>query len=455
MPQKNTQEEKVIIIGGGAVGMAVATSLKRHSNYSVTVFSDDRHTAYSQCGMPFVIGREIQDFGSLILRDNRFFRDMGIDLRLETKVDSIDVRKKTISHGNEKFVFDKLVIATGSKPIIPDNLPGTSLENVFTLRTLSDAMEIEKSLSRASSIVIVGGGSIGAEMAAATARRKIETMIISRSTSLLSHNIDPDMAEPVKEHLESMGVKVLTGYVPESINGEKSVRSVTVGSTEFPADIVILSTGVKPQNELASLAGIDIGETGGIRVDKQLRPSLDGISHQDIYCGGECVEVHELITGDPMLSQVASTARRMAGAITRNLTAEPVEFGPILNPWIAVIGDLQVGSVGITSKKAMNKKMKIITGMATGSTRADYYPGGSKLFIKLIFNDRYLAGAQIIGGEGVKERTDALTLAIRKRTTVDELVDIETCYAPPVSMLIDPVTFAAKGALKKMRNKKT
>ncbi|WP_342303695.1 FAD-dependent oxidoreductase [Methanolobus sp. ZRKC5] len=449
--KKTNNDKKVIIIGGGAVGMAVATSLTRHSNYSVTVFSEDKHTAYSQCGMPFVIGKQIKNFESLILRDNKFFKDMGIDLRLESRVDSIDIEGQNISSNEQEYHFDKLVIATGSKPRIPGNIQGTSLKNVFTLRTLSDAMKIEEALAKASSGVIIGGGAIGAELAAAISQRDISTILLNRSSSILSHNIDPDMAESVKEHLESLGVKVITEQTPESINGETHAESVTIASTKFPADLVIISTGIEPENELASSAGIDIGDTGGIIVNKYLHPSVGGKFHQDIFCGGECVEVHELITGKPMLSQIASTARRMAGIITNNLTSSPGEFGPILNPWVAVIGELQVGTTGLTSKGARENNIKIVTGLATGSTRADYYPGGSKLFIKLIFSERYLVGAQVVGGEGVKERIDALTLAIKKRTSVDELANIETCYAPPVSMLIDPVSFAAKGALKKMR----
>nr|WP_321496925.1 FAD-dependent oxidoreductase [uncultured Methanolobus sp.] len=454
MPDKmNNDNKKIIIIGGGAVGMAVATSLTRHSDYSVTVFSVDVHTAYSQCGMPFVIGREIESFETLLLRDSKFFNDMGIDLHLKTRVDSINIKERTVTSGKEEYHFDKLVIATGSKPKIPSNIPGTSLGNVFTLRTLTDAMRIEEALKNASSVVIVGGGSIGAELAAATARRNISTILLNRSSSILSHNTDPDMAEAVQEHLESLGVNVITGYVPASLNGEGKVSSVTIGSTEFPADLVIFSTGVEPDNELAVNAGIDIGSTGGIIVDEYLHPSVSGTFHPDIYCGGECIEILDLITKKPMLSQVASTARRMAGTITQNLTSKPVKFDPILNPWVAVIGNIQVGTTGITTKKAADNDIKIVTGLATGSTRAEYYPGGSKLFIKLIFSDQYLVGAQVVGGEGVKERIDALTLAIKKRTTVNELADIETCYAPPVSTLQDPTGFAAKGALKKMRKK--
>jgi NADH oxidase (H2O2-forming) len=444
---------KIIIIGGGAVGMAVATSLTRHSDYSITVFSADVHTAYSQCGMPFVISGEIKDFKTLIRRDEKFLKGIGIDLHLGTRIDSINTKESTVVSGTEEYHYDKLVIATGSKTKIPSDIPGTRLGNVFTLRTLSDAIKIEEAVKNASSVVIIGGGSIGAELAAAIVRRNVNTTLLNRSSSILSHNVDPDMAETVQEHLESMGVNLITGYVPSALNGEENVSFVTIGTTDFPADLVIFATGVEPENELAIHAGVDIGTTGGIIVDEYLHPSISGAFHPDIYCGGECVEVLDYITGKPMLSQVASNARRMAGTITKNLTSKPVKFEPILNPWVAVIGNIQVGTTGITSKKAAENDIKIVTGLATGSTRAEYYPGGSKLFIKLIFSDEYLVGAQVVGGEGVKERIDALTLAIKKRTTVHELANIETCYAPPVSTLQDPTGFAAKGALKKMRKK--
>lgn len=451
MKEKNIPErKKVIIIGAGAVGMPVATSLKRHSSHSVTIFSTDAHTAYSQCGMPFVIGGKIKDFTTLIQRDDRFFRDMDIDLRLETRVDSINLANKTISSDGEEYQFDRLVIATGSRPRIPEGIKGTLLKNVFTLRTLSDAMKIEEALKNASGVFIIGGGAIGAELAAATAGRNIHTTLINRSSSILSHNMDPDMADPVQEHLEALGVKVITGHVPESVNGKEKVESVTIAGTDFPADLVIFSAGVIPENELAIKAGIDIGPTGGIIVNKHLQAFVNGKVNPDVYCGGECVEVHEYITGKPMLSQVATTARRMAAIIASNLISTQEEFHPILNPWVAVIGEIQAGSTGLNSREAERNNLKVVTGLAAGSTSAGYYPGGSRIYIKLIFSERYLIGAQVVGGRGVKERIDALTLAIKKKATVEDIKDMETCYAPPVSTVLDPVNFAAKGAMKKM-----
>jgi NADH oxidase (H2O2-forming) len=140
----------------------------------------------------------------------------------------------------------------------------------------------------------------------------------------------------------------------------------------------------------------------------------------------------------------------MAGVIRDNLISQERSFGPVISPWVAVIGELEVGTVGITSKVASLNGIDIVSGLATGTTSAGYYPGSTQLYIKLLFSDRVLVGAQVIGGKGVKERIDGLSLAISKRTTVEELLELETCYTPPVGTLVDPLTYAAKGALRKM-----
>jgi NADH oxidase (H2O2-forming) len=344
------------------------------------------------------------------------------------------------------------VIATGSTPSIPEKLKaGALLENVFTVRTLQDGMRLEKALLKASNTVIIGGGAIGAELAAACSRRGLNTLLVNRSSSLLSHNIDPDMADIVREHLESLGVQILTDYTPQVLNGEDSVRSVTIGGKDFPADVVIISTGVKPETELAADAGIMIGPTGGIIVNDDLQVRLtDGTYDPDVYCGGECAQLQDLITGRPLLSQLASTARRMAEVIRDNIIEEHSSFGPVISPWVAVIGELEVGTVGITTQVARLNGIDLVSGLATGTTRAAYYPGSTPLYIKLLFRNKILVGAQAIGGKGVKERIDGLSLAISKRTTLDEILNLETCYTPPLGTLVDPLTYAAKGALRKM-----
>lgn len=452
--REKTPGKKLLIIGGGAVGMAVATGATRHSNYDVTVLSSDKHASYSQCGIPYVFSGEIRNFRQLIVRDLEFFREMGVKLRLNTQVDSIDLANNTIRIGEELLVFDKLVIATGSKPFIPKNIEtGTSLKNVFTLRTLSDGMQLNEALNNAKDIVIIGAGSIGTEVAIATVRRGIRTSLLNRSSTILSSSLDPDMAETVISYLEKEGVQVLTEHIATSINGEESVKSVTVNGREIPADVVLIAVGVAPNTALASEAGIDIGPVGGIVTNDRLQVIANGKVIENVFSGGECTQIYNFVTGKPMLSHLASTARRMAGVITDNLDNKDTKFNPVVNPWVAVVGDLQIGSVGITTAEAEKQGMRVVSGIATGSTRAEYFPGAGRIFIKVLFHDRCLAGAQIISTTGTKERIDSLCLAIKRKQTIDELLEMETCYSPAVSTLQDPLLFAVKGAYKKTPRK--
>jgi NADH oxidase (H2O2-forming) len=276
---------------------------------------------------------------------------------------------------------------------------------------------------------------------------------LNRSNTILSSSLDPDMAETVISYLEKEGVQVLTGYTPTSINGEDSVTSVTVNEIEIPADVVLVSVGVTPETSVASESGIDIGHTGGIVTNDRLQVMRNGNAIEDVFSGGECTQIYNFLTGGPMLSHLASTARRMAGVITDNLEGKDTCFGPVVNPWVAVIGVLQIGSVGITTAEAEKQGMKVVSGIATGSTRAEYFPGAGKIFIKVLFHDRCLVGAQIISTTGTKERIDGLSLAIKRKQTIDELLEMETCYSPAVSTLQDPLLFAVKGAYRKMPKK--
>ena len=196
--------------------MAVSTGARRHSDYDVTVISSDKHASYSQCGIPYVLAGEITNFSKLLRREYKFFMDMGIELRLDTMVDSIDLENRRVKIGKEQLPFNKLVIATGSKPSIPKNLEsGTLLKNVFTLRTLSDGMQIDEALNNAKDLVIIGAGSIGTEVAIAAAHRGIRTSLLNRSDTILSSSFDPDMAEMVISYLEKEGVQVFTKHVPD------------------------------------------------------------------------------------------------------------------------------------------------------------------------------------------------------------------------------------------------
>jgi NADH oxidase (H2O2-forming) len=453
-PHTRTEKEpiKVVIIGGGACGMAVATKTRRQSDFNITVLSCDSHTAYSHCGIPFVLGGEIESFKKLIVKPPGFFRENKIEVKLNEKARSIDLTGQVVITGEGSYPFDRLVIATGSLPFISRKSQANILPyGIFTLRTLDDGILLGKALETARTACIIGGGTIGIECASALTKRGIKTALITRSKNLLSRQFDSDMSAIVRVQLEALGVEVITGeplLLPENFWKQKTVF---LKDRQLSADLVLLATGVKPETCLAREAGISIGSAGGIIVNEMLRVKAGEKFLPNVYAGGECAEVTDLISGETRLSQLGTTARRMADVIGNNVTGKHSIFGSLADPWVAVAGDLQFGGVGLTSDQAEKQGIKIVTGFSRGRTRASYYPGRKELHIKLLFKGDCLAGAQLAGGEGIKERIDALSLAIKKETTIKDLLNLETCYAPPVSMLVDPLIPAVKAAVRNMR----
>ncbi|NYT20074.1 MAG: FAD-dependent oxidoreductase, partial [Methanosarcinales archaeon] len=442
----------IAIIGGGATGMATATHVKRCRDLSVIVISKDGHVSYSECGIPFKLSGKVQNFDSLIVRTPDFFDKMGIEILLETEAKEIDLTEKKIKLEDREIGFDKLVIATGGKHRIPSHLQcSLELDGVFTLQTLSDGMKIESRLLSAENLVVIGAGAIGVEVAAGTAKRGIATTLINRSSSILSHLVDTDMSEIVKSYLTSIGVNLITGEVPESIVGNKKAEHVVLSKENIPADVVIISTGIVPEVEIAEKAGISIGELGGLVINDKLQVRIGDEFSTDIFAGGDCCEVTELVTGKKSMIQLAPVARRMATVIADNICGKGTVLEPVLGPSVYVAGELLIGSVGLTSRKAEKESIEIVTGYATGMTHAIFYPNSSEIHIKLLFRERYLVGAQVIGKDGVKERIDSLAFMIKKRTTVDEMLTMETCYAPPVATVVDPLFYAVKDAHRKMR----
>jgi NADH oxidase (H2O2-forming) len=262
------------------------------------------------------------------------------------------------------------------------------------------------------------------------------------------------MSKIVKDHLNSIGVRLITGEIPERIEGQEKAEHIVLSKEKIPADVVIISTGIVPETGLAKKAGVLTGETGGLVVNDQLQARVGDKFSTDVFAGGDCCEVTDLVTSKKSLIQLAPVARRMATVIADNICGKGAVLGPVLGPSVYVAGDLPIGSVGLTSRKAEAEDIGIVTGYAKGMTHATFYPDSSEIHIKLLFRERYLVGAQVIGKTGVKERIDSLAFMIKKKTTVDEMLTMETCYAPPVATVVDPLFYAVKDAYRNMEKEK-
>lgn len=447
--------ERVVFIGAGGAGLTAAFIMARkRPDVRITLFSRDPVVAYSQCGMPFVLDNKIESFDKLVLYTPEMFTDLGLDVRTNTAVTGIDLDARVVSiDGGEALEYGKLVIATGSVPFMPP-VPGINLKGVHRLLTLDDGRSLAKAMEGARSAVIVGGGPIGLETAPAFLHHGIDVTIVERMRQLMPSALDPDMTKLLEDHLKELGAVVVTGKGVDSINGMDKAESVTVGGETVKADLVLLAAGVKPNVELAKRADIDIGPAGGIDVDGRFRVRRNGKVLDDVYAAGDCVEEANAITGKKMVCAIGTVANRQAKFLAEQLMGNDVPYGPVLCPAITVIGNLQIGTVGLTTRACEASGIKPISFKARSSTRARYYPGGKQLDVKLISDGERIVGAQLIGEEGVHGRVNALTMAIHKKLTPSEVADMETCYAPPVSPMIDPITYAAEMLALRCKRKK-
>ncbi len=429
---------ELAIIGGGLAGASVASYVReKDPNLGITLFTKDQYVAYSPRDIPFVLSGDIASFEDLMVHDFSYYKDKGIDLRLNTEITAIDLENKSIIVEGERLGYDQLVIATGVIPDIPQ-IPGIDKRGVFLIKGIGDGKKVKEAMKSAKNAVVAGADPVSLEIASAFLTSGINTTVVAPSPYLLPQYLDPDMTVIVQNKLESLGMKVITGSPLGSINGPGHAEFVTVGKEVMPADLVVMSPGAKPNVSLAKQAGIKIGETGGIQVD----PSMRVTKSASVYAAGGCVEVIHHITARSTLSMLGGTAVQQAKVVAENICGGDATFDPVVNPVVSVIAGLQVGSVGLTSHAAKQAGLAPIEGKAQGLTRAHCYPGAKKIYVKLLFEEERLMGAQLISEEGVKERIDALSFVIKSGATYEQLRHIETCYAPPASSVVDVLTLA-------------
>lgn len=441
-------EEKVVIIGSGAAGMPVASNIRsRDKDREVCIISKDSRCSYSPCAIPFVLENIIESFDDMVMHTPEYYKEeRDIDVRLNTEVTGINTDEKKIQIGNEEMEYGDLVIATGGVCFTPP-IEGKDLDGVYRIMHIEDGMRVKEAMTGVKEVVVIGAGAIGLESTVAFSEVGLKTTLVEALPCVLPLILDPDMSSIVSEKLEKMGVRVITGTSASSINGSSKVESVTVGDEDIPADFVIMCVGVRPNSKLAQDAGIEVGARGGIVTDTALHVKKGRGFLLDVYAVGDCTEVICGVTGRPTGSPLGTTAVRQAKVAARNICGENALFPPVLSPNICCVGDLHVGQVGLTTHAAKIMGIEPIIGKSRALTRARYYPGGKVIDIKLLFTGSgKLMGAQIISKEGVKERIDGLSFAIKMGMSVDELVEAETCYAPPASMVVDPVTLAAEDA---------
>ena len=433
---------RIIIIGAVAAGTSAAAKARRNSEDSeIIIYEKDSFISYSGCGMPYYIGGEIENADALTPRDPAFFKNKyNVDIHTLHEVIAIHPGEKKISVRNllteEVFsdYYDRLVLATGARAVIPP-IKGSDLKHVFTLRNINDMNQIKNFIdnNQLQSAVIVGTGFIGLEVCENLQKLGIHVTMIEKLPQV-TPGLDSDMAVYVEEHLKSKGISVVTGSSVIEIT-EKSVK--VSDSKEVAAGMVLLSTGVRPNIELAKAAGIELGETGAIKVNSKMETS-----QKDIYACGDCIEQFHIVTGKPVYRPLGSTANKTGRIAGDSITGGRLEFRGVLGTGIFKIFDLTVAQTGLSEREATEHGYEATVCHNIKPDKPEYM-GGKEMVIKGIAdkNSGRLLGVQIIGSAGVDKRIDVFVTAITYKAQVEDLFHLDLAYAPPFSTTKDPVMY--------------
>lgn len=446
---------KIVIIGGGAGGLSTASNIRKlDKKAKITVITRDENIAYSPCAIPYVLSGQVDQFQDIIMHQPEDYLERDIKVITRAEVFEVSNTENTLkyrllesdSDSSQELDYDYLVIATGGAPFTPP-IEGTGLEGVFKIRTIGDGETIKKWAERSHKVVVVGAGLIGLEMAYGLKKMGLDVTVNEMLPQIVPRSLDPSMARIVQKYLESLGIKVILGRAMEKITGQTQVEGVVYEDEVLSADMIIMATGVRPETKLAKMAGCELGRWA-VKVNEQMQTSV-----HNIYAVGDCVEVTDAITGHPTQSPLGSTAVRQAKIAARNIVGKTSNFKPVLNAMVSKIGELEFGSVGLTESTAVQNGLEVICGKSRALTKARYYPGAKRIDVLMVCDLKgRIVGCQIIAKERVAERVDTMALAIAKNVTCQELASTEFSYAPPVSMVIDPIILAAEDACEKLKN---
>ncbi|MFI2378403.1 FAD-dependent oxidoreductase [Streptomyces sp. NPDC018964] len=452
--------ERLVVIGGDAAGMSAASQarrLKGPDELEIVAFERGRFTSFSACGIPYWVGGDVPDRDRLIARTAEEHRARDIDLRLRTEVTELDlergrVRARDLDSGAESWTsYDKLVIATGARPVRPE-LPGMDAPGVHGVQTLDDGQALLDTLSRTRGrrAVVVGAGYIGVEMAEAMIRRGYEVTVVNRGEEPMA-TLDPDMGRLVREAMEGMGITMVNdAEVTGLLTGDDGrVRAVVTEDAEYPADVVVLGIGVRPETTLARAAGLPLGEHGGLLTDRSMRVR----GHENIWAGGDCVEVLDLVSGQQRHIPLGTHANKHGQIIGAGAGGGYATFPGVVGTAVSKVCDLEIARTGLREKDAHRVGLRFEAVTIESTSRAGYYPNASPMTVKMLAELRTgrLLGVQIVGREGAGKRVDIAAVALTAGMTVDQMTTLDLGYAPPFSPVWDPVLVAARKAAARIR----
>ena len=451
---------RVLVIGGDATGMSSASQLKRRlgDQVDITVLNDQRWTSYSACGIPYWVAGEVAGGpDSLVARSPEKHRANGLDVRIGMSATRIDPDNQQVSavevtdaSAVSTFDYDHLIIATGARPLAPP-IPGIDIPGVLRTHTLDDGLVAIDALEKTPrNAVVVGAGFIGVEMAEACVQRGLQTTVLDLAPEPMVV-MDPDMGSLISKAMAEHGV-TFRGQEPAAefvVGPDGRVASVRTASGDYPADIVFLGLGVRPRTELAAAAGLPIGSSGGIRIDDHCRVQ----GYENIWSGGDCVETHHRVSGEPAYVPLGTHANKHGRVIGLNLSGEDAVFPGIVGTAITKFMSTEIARVGLTEEQATQLGRDVTSASIVTSTKAGYFADAEPMHVKVVADceDGRILGCQIVGGVSAGKRIDSAATAVWNSMTASEVVDLDLSYAPPFSGVWEPFQIAARQVLAKLR----
>lgn len=444
-----TQNPKVLIVGGVAGGANAATRLRRlNENAEIIVLERGRYVSFANCGLPYHIGGEIVDRSKLLQHTPDTLRNRFVlNVRTQHEVLRIDRKAKTVEVfdiQNKKSYwesYDYLILSTGASPLKPP-VPGLDLPGVFSLRDVPDMDRIIDWIAdkKPTTAAVVGGGFIGLEMVEQLHRRNISCTIFESNPQILMP-LDSEMVAPLQDEIRKHGVQIQLNdgvtVIDPSENGSLTVR--TRGGASKRVDLVIWSIGVRPETKLAKEAGLEIGETGGVKVSDTLQTS-----DPSIYAVGDCIEVLHGILGKPAFIPLAGPANRQGRIAADNICGIRSRYSGTIGTAIVRAFSLTAACTGANEKLLKRNNIPCEMIHLHPMSHASYYPGAAQLAVKVMYHTETgrILGAQAVGADGVDKRIDILATAIQAGMIIDDLAELELCYAPPFGSAKDPINMA-------------
>ncbi len=438
---------KLLIVGGVAGGASAATRARRLSEEAqIVLFERGPDVSFANCGLPYYVGGEIAEREKLLVVKPALLRSrFNLDVRTRSSVEAIDrsaktVRVRDLASGREyEEPYDKLILATGAAPFRPA-IAGIDLPGVFTLRNLQDTDAIKECVDRGvKQAVLLGGGFICLELAENFVRCGIATTVVEKNGQILTP-FDNEMTTPIVQELADKGVTLLLGQSAESLEQTADGLVVCLNSGKrLPAQLVVFGVGVRPENELAVAAGLEVGPRGGIRVNEHLQTG-----DPDIYAVGDAIEVMDFVSGDPTQVPLAGPANRQGRIAADNCFGRAARYRGTQGTAIVGVFDCTAAMTG-ASEKVLHRANRPFRKVYVHSTHhAGYFPGAVAMTLKLLFDPTTggVLGAQAVGGAGVDKRIDVLAVAIQASMTVFDLEEMELAYAPQYGSAKDPINMA-------------